>query len=164
MTKDFLSEIEDLGGAYADIGDNEYGIVLKELNTTGKQMRGTTNVAKVHESTHLMRTPNEANNMEKINWSNLNLDPDEAAARGSQIKSMLGIDDYTPITAEQLKYMKDNYVRLTGQDNYMQNFLNSINDFALAAGWLSRNSFSLGGAKNLLNYDFLKKSSNIKGF
>ena len=162
--EDFLSEVEELGGAYADTGDNKYGIILNRLNSTGKSRRGTTNTANVHESAHLMRTPKEAENMEQINWSNLNLDEDEAAARGSQIKSMLGIKDYTPITAEQLKYMKDNYVRLTGQDNNMQRFLDSITDFGLAAGWLSRNSFALGGARNLLKFDFLKHPSGWKGF
>lgn len=53
-------------------------------------------------------------NMEKMEWSNLKLKEDEAAARGTQIKSMLGIKDNTPVTAEQLRYMKDNFVRFTG--------------------------------------------------
>ena len=82
--------------------------------------------------------------METINWSNLKLKEDEAATRETQIKSMLGIIDDTPITGEQLKYMKDNFVRLTGMDNNMQLFLNSITDFDEAAGWLSSNSFAEG--------------------
>lgn len=127
----------------------------------GKQRRGTTNSGKVHEDSHLMRSEEELHNLEDINWSNLNLDKDEAAARGTQIKSMLGIKDNSPITAEQLKYMKDNFVRLTGMDNNMQVFLNSITDFDSAAGWLSKNSFSLGGAMNLLG--ILKRPSKKKG-
>ena len=111
-----------------------------------------------------MKTPKEADNMEIINWSKLNLDEDEAAARGTQIKMLLGVKDSTPITAKQLEYVKDNYVRLTGQDNNQQRFLDSITDLELAANWLSKNSFALGGARNLLKYDFLKSSSGWKGF
>ena len=37
-------------------------------------------------------------------------------------------------------------------------------DFELAANWLSKISFALGGARNLLKYDFLKSSSGWKGF
>ena len=101
--------------------------------------------------------------MEDINWSNLKLNKDEAAARGTQIKKLLGINDNTPITPEQLKYMKENCVRLTGQDNNLQVFLNSITDFDTAAGWLSRNAFSLGAVLNLLDYDFLKHPHGLRG-
>lgn len=103
------------------------------------------------------------NNMEKIEWSNLKIKKDEAAARGTQIKRMLGIKDNTPVTAEQLRYMKDNFARHTGMDNKLQLFLDSITDFEKAADWLSRNSFALGVALNLLDYDFLKLPKGIKG-
>lgn len=162
LTKEqILDDLEDLGGAFAEYND-EYGIVTKKLNTTGKQRRGTTNSASIHEKSHLMRSQKEIDKIEDIKWSNLSLDPDEAAARGTQIKSMLGIKDNTPITPEQLRYMKDNYVRLTGNDNFMQAFLNSIQDFDEAARWLSKHSYSLGGAMNLLG--IIKHPRGRKGF
>lgn len=129
----------------------------------GKQRRGVANNAQIHESAHLMRSEESVNALEDIKWSCLDLDKDEAAARGTQIKSMLGIKDNTPITADQLKYMQDNLVRLTGMDNAMQAFLNSITDYEEAAVWLSKNSYSLGGALNLLNYGFLKHPKGWKG-
>ena len=159
-----LEQIDDGGGGYASTstGDDGYAIITKELNAMGKQRRGTTNSAYVHEDAHLLRGP-EDDGMEDITWSNLRLRKDEAAARGTQIKSMLGIKDNTPITSEQLKYMKDNFVRLTGMDNYMQLFLNSIEDFDNAAKWLSKYSYSLGGAMNLLDVLPHRKGKNIKG-
>ena len=101
--------------------------------------------------------------MEDINWSNLRLIIDEAAARGTQIKSMLGIKDNTPITSEQLKYIKDNYGNMTGMDNSLQLFLNSIEDFDSAAKWLSKYSISLGAAMNLLEIAQHPLGKNIKG-
>lgn len=87
--------------------------------------------------------------MEKITWSTLTgLMLDEVAAKGLQLKSMLGIADNTPITAKQLKYLKDNYVRLSGVDNMMQQLLNSITDFDAAAGWFNRNPFDASGILN----------------
>ena len=148
----------DSGGGFA-FPEQGFGAVDKKLNIMGKQMRGTTNNAKVHEDSHLMGIPTE-----EISWSNIEIHPGEAAARGTQIKSVLGIKDSTPITGEQLKYMKDNFVRLTNIDNNMQAFLDSITDFDSAADWLSRNAYSKGGALNLLKYDFLKHSIGGKGF
>ena len=160
---EILEGIDDSGGAFAIArGDSGYGIVTKELNTMGKQRKGTTNSAYVHEDAHLMRGP-EDGDIEDIDWSALNLKKDEAAARGTQIKSMLGIKDNTPVTAKQLEYMKDNFVRLTGMDNAMQAFLNSITDMESAAKWISKNSYSKGGALNLLGYDFLKHPKGWKG-
>lgn len=143
-------QLDELGKGFAN-PEQGYGVVEKEINTTGKQRRGTTNSGKVHEDAHLMRNNIDINNMEDITWSKIaNIDKDEAAARGSQIKSILGITDDTAITKEQLMYMKENFVRLTGMDNNMQAFLNSITDFESAAKWLSKHSYSLGGALNLL--------------
>jgi hypothetical protein len=160
--EDFLAELDDLGGAFAAVDGNDgYGIVTKELNTTGKQRRGTSNSGKVHEGAHLMRSEEEAENLEDIDWSNLSLDKDEAAARGTQLKSMLGIKDSTPITSKQLQYLIDNFVRLTGMDNNMHAFLNSITDVESAAKWLSKNAYSLGGALNLLG--ILKTKSGKRG-
>lgn len=149
--KDIEAYVQRTGGGFA-FPDDKIGFVDIKLNTKGKYRRGAVNNTKIHEDSHLMRTIKEGNNMEAINWSNLKLKEDEAAARGTQIKSMLGIIDDTPITGEELKYMKDNFVRLTGMDNNMQLFLNSITDFDEAAGWLSRNSFAEGGIMNLTVY------------
>lgn len=102
--------------------------------------------------------------MDEITWSNNNLNKGEAAARGTQIKSILGVKDFSPISAEHLKYMKDTFVELTGQENSLQAFLDSITDFEDAAEWLSRNAYSLGTAFNLLNYDFLKHPFGGYGF
>lgn len=85
-------------------------------------------------------------NMVNFNWSSLNISRDEAAARGSQIKSMLGVDDATPITTEQLKFVKDNAEKLVVQYDNMQDFLDSITDFDAAADWLSKHAYPLGGA------------------
>ena len=102
--------------------------------------------------------------MKEITWSNINLNKGEAAARGTQIKRILGIKDNSPILAGQLKYMKDNFAERTGQDNDLQAFLDSITDFEDAAEWLSRNAFSIGAALNLLNYDYLKHPFGGFGF
>jgi hypothetical protein len=102
--------------------------------------------------------------MEEITWSNIKLNEGEAAARGTQIKSFLDIKDNAPISAEQLKYMKENFAEYKEQDNTLQTFLDSITDFEDAAEWLSRNAYSLGAAFNLLNYDFLKQPFGGFGF
>ena len=64
--------------------------------------------------------------------------PDEQLARGTQIKNYLGITDESPITAEQLKYAAENYVKDTGYDNNMTEFFSTIKDYKKAAKWLSR--------------------------
>lgn len=102
--------------------------------------------------------------MKEITWSNINLNKGEAAARGTQIKKILGIKDNSPILAEQLKHMKDNFAESAVQDNTLQAFLDSITDFEDAAEWLSKNAYSLGVVLNLLNYDFLKHPFGAKGF
>jgi hypothetical protein len=122
-------------------------------------MKDTKNNEIVHGDYHMRGTPTE-----DITWSNIDLNPGEAAARGTQIKIMLGLKDGSPITPEQLKYVKDNYLRLTGADNNLQAFLDSITDFYSAAGWLSRESYSITAALNLLDFDFLKHPFGIMGF
>ena len=102
--------------------------------------------------------------MEEINWLNINMKKGEAAARGTQIKRILGIKENSPISAEQLKYMKDNFAERTGQDNSLHAFLESITDFEDAAEWLSKNAYSLRASLNLLNYDFLKHPWGGMGF
>ena len=100
--------------------------------------------------------------MEDIKWTKLNLDKTEAKAKGTQIKYMLGIKDGKPITVQQLKYLKDNLVNFKSIDGNMQAFLNSITDFDSAASWLSRNSYSLSAAINLLG--IIKLPRGCKGF
>ena len=102
--------------------------------------------------------------MEEITWSNIKLNKEEAAARGTQIKRILFIKDNSPISAEQLKYMKENFAEYKGQDKTLQTFLDSITDFEDAAEWLSRSAYSIGAALNLLNYDFLKHPFGGYGF
>ncbi len=97
--------------------------------------------------------------MEDINWSQLNLDKKEAAARGTQIKRLLGVKDGEPITAEQLK----DCVAHTNQDSSLLTFLNAITDFDGAAEWLNKNAYSFTAAINLLDYDFLKKTRDWRG-
>ena len=102
--------------------------------------------------------------MKEITWSNSKLNKGKAAARGTQIKKILGIKDNSPILAEQLKYMRDNFAERIGQDNSLQAFLESITDFEDAAEWLSRSAYSIGVALNLLDYDFLKHPFGGFGF
>ncbi len=90
--------------------------------------------------------------MDSIDWTNLNLDKDEAAKRGTEIKLLLGIKDNGAISSEQLKFLKDNYQKLNEYDNKMQVFFNSITDFEHAALWLSRYSYSLNAALTLLGF------------
>lgn len=101
--------------------------------------------------------------MKEITWSNSKLNKGKAAARGTQIKKILGIKDNSPILAEQLKYMRDNFAERIGQDNSLQAFLESITDFEDAAEWLSRSAYSIGVALNLLDYDFLKHPHGAYG-
>ena len=107
--------------------------------------------------------------MNDIDWSSLILDKNEAATRGVQIKYMLGIKDKTPITAEHLKYLKENIILFMDMErmfmdmnNTMKEFLDSITDFDKAAAWLSKNAYSLGAAMNLLG--IIKHPRGAKGF
>ena len=101
--------------------------------------------------------------MENLDWSKQHLDKGEAAARGAQIKYLLGVKDGCPITSEQLKYAKNNCERFSELDRGLQTFLYFIIDFDAAADWLSINSYSLECALNLLDYDFLKHPHGIMG-
>ena len=51
--------------------------------------------------------------MEVITWSNLELDKNEAATKGTLIKYKLGINDGASITVEQLKCLKQDLNGLT---------------------------------------------------
>ena len=97
--------------------------------------------------------------MEVITWSNLELNENDAAAKGTLIKYKLGIKDGAPISVEQLKCLKEDSI--LGQDHSLLVFLESITDFDEAASWLSRNAYSRGAAMNLLG--IIKHPNGKKG-
>ena len=97
--------------------------------------------------------------MEVITWSNLELNENDAAAKGTLIKYKLGIKDGAPISVEQLKYLKEDSARC--QDHCLLEFLESITDFDEAASWLRRNAYSRGAAMNLLG--IIKLPNRKKG-
>ena len=86
--------------------------------------------------------------MEVVTWSNLELNENDAAAKGTLIKYKLGIKDGAPISVEQLKCLKEDSI--LGQDHSLLVFLESITDFDEAASWLSSNAYSRSAAFNLL--------------
>jgi hypothetical protein len=98
--------------------------------------------------------------MEVITWSNLELNKNEAAAKGTLIKYKLGIKDGAPISVEQLKYLKEDSAIC--QDHCLLEFLESITDFDEAASWLSRNAYSRSATMNLLG--IRKYPNGMMGF
>jgi len=64
----------------------------------------------------------------------------EVAARGSQLHDYFGHTGSEPITAEELKYAKEHYVKDTGINNNMSNMLWSINDYDALAKWMTKYS------------------------
>ena len=98
--------------------------------------------------------------MEVITWSNLELNENDAAAKGTLIKYKLGIKDGAPISVEQLKCLKEDSI--LGQDHSLLVFLESITDFDEAAMWLSKNAYSRSAAMNLLG--ILKYPNGMMGF
>lgn len=64
----------------------------------------------------------------------------EVAARGSQLHDYFGHTGTEPITAEELQYAKEHYVKDTGINNLMNNFLWSINDYDALAKWMTKYS------------------------
>lgn len=64
----------------------------------------------------------------------------EVAARGSQLHDYFGHIGTEPITAEELQYAKEHYVKDTGINNLMNNFLWSINDYDALAKWMTKYS------------------------
>ena len=85
----------------------------------------------------------------------------EAATRGVQIRDVLGVKDETPITCEQLKFLKESDTMLTESNEDLKCFLDSITDFERASDWLNRNSYSLCAARNLLG--IIKHPSGKRG-
>lgn len=64
----------------------------------------------------------------------------EVAARGSQLHDYFGHTGTEPITAKELQYAKEHYVKDTGINNLMNNFLWSINDYDALAKWMTKYS------------------------
>lgn len=64
----------------------------------------------------------------------------EVAARGSQLHDYFGHTGTEPITAEELQYAKEHYVKDTDINNLMNNFLWSINDYDALAKWMTKYS------------------------
>lgn len=64
----------------------------------------------------------------------------EVAARGSQLHDYFGHTGTEPITAEELKYARDHYVKDTGINNNMNTMLWSINDYDALAKWMTKYS------------------------
>lgn len=64
----------------------------------------------------------------------------EVAARGSQLHDYFGHTGTEPITADELRYAKEHYVKDTGINNNMSNMLWSINDYDALAKWMTKYS------------------------
>ncbi|WP_303953661.1 hypothetical protein [Streptococcus vestibularis] len=64
----------------------------------------------------------------------------EVAARGSQLHDYFGHTGTEPITADELKYAREHYIKDTGINNNMYDFLWSINDYDALAKWMTKYS------------------------
>lgn len=64
----------------------------------------------------------------------------EVAARGSQLHDYFGHTGIEPITADELKYAKEHYIKDTGINNNMFDLLWSINDYDALAKWMTKYS------------------------
>lgn len=62
----------------------------------------------------------------------------EVAARGSQLHDYLGHTGKEPITVADLEYARKHYVKDTGVDNQMYDFLWSIKDLEPVAKWMTK--------------------------
>ena len=69
-----------------------------------------------------------------------NFNNTEVAARGSQLHDYFGHTGTEPITADELRYAKEHYVKDTGINNNMYDFLWSINDYDALAKWMTKYS------------------------
>lgn len=71
---------------------------------------------------------------------------EDLAARGTQLKDYFGLTKANQeITPEMLIYAQKNYIRDTGMNNNMADFLNNIVDVNQMAKWLSEYSLKKGG-------------------
>lgn len=104
-----------------------------------------------HERHHVLTTPKEpipngVYNLSKSGHAKYfgDLNNDELAARGSQLKSYFGKKSNEQLTQDELKYAKENYVKDTNLDNDMHDFFKGIVNWKEMAKWLSKNSITSG--------------------
>lgn len=76
----------------------------------------------------------------------------EVAARGSQLHDYFGHTGTEPITADELKYAKEHYVKDTGINNNMSDLLWSINDYDALAKWMTKYSTGIVPLGIMYNY------------
>ncbi len=81
-----------------------------------------------------------------------NLNNTEVAARGSQLHDYFGHTGIEPITADELKYAKEHYVKDTGINNNMSDLLWSINDYDALAKWMTKYSTGIVPLGIMYNY------------
>ena len=76
----------------------------------------------------------------------------EVAARGSQLHDYFGHTGTEPITADELKYAREHYIKDTGINNNMYDFLWSINDYDALAKWMTKYSTGIIPLGIMYNY------------
>ena len=76
----------------------------------------------------------------------------EVAARGSQLHDYFGHTGTEPITADELRYAKEHYVKDTGINNNMNDLLWSINDYDALAKWMTKYSTGIVPLGIMYNY------------
>lgn len=81
-----------------------------------------------------------------------NLNNTEVAARGSQLHDYFGHTGIEPITADELRYAKEHYVKDTGINNNMNDLLWSINDYDALAKWMTKYSTGIVPLGIMYNY------------
>ncbi len=154
VTKELMTHLNTHGHAGAYPGA---GIVVHDGKMSNKS------IVLSHEFDHALHIPDTPlpdevfyPRVKRIHGNYFTRDNNtEVAARGSQIHDYFGHTGNEPITAENLQYAKKHYVRDTGIDNLMHDFLWSIKDehLSIVADWMTRNStgiIPLGIAGNSL--------------
>lgn len=116
-----------------------------------------------HERHHVLTMPKEPipNDVYDLSKSGhakyfSELNNDELAARGSQLKNYFGKKSNEKLTQNELKYAKENYVKDTNLDNDMHDFFKGIVNWKEMAKWLSKHSISSG----LFGYSIEKQNKS----
>ena len=143
-SKELLDYLDNHGHGAAYFGK---GVILHDGKTTN------TSAILSHEFDHALHIPSDPLPDDVFYPRVKNIHGDyftrynntEVASRGSQIHDYYGHTGNEPITAEELQYAKKHYVRDTGIDNMMHDFLWSIKDEHLGtvADWMTRNSTAI---------------------
>lgn len=152
LSKRYGMTPEELLNAYrSHLANNGHAAALVDENIVfhdGTIPNSQLNVVLSHEVDHALHIPDESI-PENAFFPRLNyLYKDyfkrykntEVAARGSQLHDYFGHTGTEPITAEELQYAKEHYVKDTGINNLMNNFLWSINDYDALAKWMTKYS------------------------